>query len=129
MRVRGETLGALNFFRQEPGRMAGPDLALGQGLADIAAIALLQQRALEGSRGVIEQLQYALNSRVIIEQAKGMLAERAGIGVDAAFSLLRGYARDHNQRLSAVARDLTDGHLDAAALSAHPHTRCAASER
>lgn len=117
MRVRGDTLGALNLFRAEAGRLAEHDRPLGQGLSDIAAIALLQQRKLSGTRVAVEQLQHALNSRVLIEQAKGTLAERARIGVDEAFVRLRAHAREHNRRLGDVARDLIDGHLDASALA------------
>ena len=121
MRVRGETIGAMNLFRAEPGRMAEPDLALGQGMADIAAISLLQERAVRESRVVIEGLQGALNSRVVIEQAKGMLAERLGVEVDEAYVLMRAYARGHNRRFSEVARDLIDGRIDASALADTSH--------
>lgn len=117
MRVRGETVGALNLFRAAVGHMAESDMPLGQGMADIAAVALLQERAVREARSVVEQLQGALSSRVIIEQAKGVLAERADIGVDAAFARLRAHARTHNRRLSDVARELIDGDLDAGALA------------
>jgi AmiR/NasT family two-component response regulator len=60
---------------------------------------------------VAEQLQSALNSRIVIEQAKGFLAERLAVSVDAAFGLLRGYARDHNRKLTAVAADIVEGRL------------------
>ncbi|MGB0094385.1 MAG: GAF and ANTAR domain-containing protein [Solirubrobacteraceae bacterium] len=116
MRVRGETVGALNLFRPEAGRLLERDVPLAQGMADIVAVALLQERAVRESQGVIAQLQGALSSRVVIEQAKGVLAERAQIGVDRAFAGLRGYARDQNRRLSDVARELINGRLDAAAL-------------
>jgi GAF domain-containing protein len=124
MRVRGETVGALNLFRSESGKFAGSDLPLAQGMADIAALALLQERTLRESRGVVEQLQAALSSRVVIEQAKGVLAERAQIGVDAAFARLRNYARKNNRRLSDVARDLIDGALEPTAVA-----EAAAAER
>lgn len=117
MRVRGEIIGALNLFRVVPGQVSSSDLALGQGMADIAAVALLQERALRESRSVVEQLQTALTSRVVIEQAKGVLAQQAHISVDAAFARLRAHARNHNLRLSEVARDLLDGRLDARAIS------------
>jgi GAF domain-containing protein len=113
MRVRGRTVGALNLFRAEEGRIDERDLPVGQGMADIAAIALLQERTLRESRDVVQQLQHALDSRVVIEQAKGALAQQAQIGVDAAFARLRAHARKHNRRLSEVAHDLVDGHLDA----------------
>ncbi len=117
MRVRGETVGALNLFRVGVGRLAVQDIPLGQGMADMAAIALLQERSLREARTVVEQLQGALTSRVIIEQAKGVLAERAQIGVDAAFGRLRDHARGQNRRLSDVARELIDGRLDLTTLA------------
>ena len=117
MRVRGETVGALNLFRSTTGRLVEQDMPLGQGMADIAAIALLQERTVRESRGVIAELQGALNSRVVIEQAKGMLTDSAQIDVDAAFVWPRTHAREHNGRLSAVARDVIDGRLNAAALT------------
>lgn len=117
MRVRGETVGALNLFRSSRGRFAESDMPLGQGMADIAAVALLQERLVRESRGVVQELQGALTSRVVIEQAKGVLAERTGIGVDEAFARMRAHARAHNVRLSDLARRLIDGELDAAALA------------
>jgi GAF domain-containing protein len=117
MRVHGRTIGALNLFRAEPGRLAERDVPLGQGMADIAAVALIQERAMRETRGVVQQLQGALNSRVLIEQAKGVLAERGQVSVDAAFVSMRRYARAHNNQLSDVARDVIDGRLGAAALA------------
>ena len=117
LRVRGETVGALNLFRDAAGRLDEQDMPLAQGMADVAAIALLQERAVRESRDVVQQLQGALTSRVVIEQAKGMLAERTHISVDVAFARLRTHARDHNSRLSDVARDLIDGGLDATLLA------------
>jgi GAF domain-containing protein len=127
MRVRGETVGALNLFRADAGRLAEPDVPLSQGLADLAAVALMQERVVRESRGVVAQLQGALRSRVVIEQAKGVLAERADIGVDAAFVRLRAYARHHNRRLSDVAHELIDGRLDPVALN-DPALRAATSD-
>lgn len=116
MRVRGATVGALNLFRAEPGPLSAPDIVLAQGMADIAAIALLQERSVREARGVVEQLEGALTSRVVIEQAKGIVAERARIGIDVAFVRMRTYARTRNLRLSDVARQLIDGGLDAVAV-------------
>ena len=113
MRVRGETIGALNLFRTKVGRIAERDVSLGQGMADIAAVALLQERSVRETRGVVEQLQNALNSRVLIEQAKGVLAERAHVSVDTAFASIRSYSRAHNRRLGDVARDIVERRLDA----------------
>jgi transcriptional regulator with GAF, ATPase, and Fis domain len=110
MRVRGRTIGALNLCRAVPGRIAERDLPIGQGMADIAAIALLQQPTTRATRDVTQQLQSALTSRVVIEQAKGVLAQQEGIAVDVAFTRLRAHARAHNQRLSDVAHGLVNGH-------------------
>ncbi len=112
MRVRGETIGALNLFSTEMGRIAERDVPLGQGMADIAAVALLQERSIRETRGVVEQLQGALDSRVLIEQAKGVLAERAHVSVDTAFVCVRTYCRAHNRRLSDVAREVVEHQLD-----------------
>ncbi len=111
MRVRGGTVGALNLFRSTPGKITERDLPVGQGMADVAAVALLQERAVRESHGVVEQLHSALSSRVVIEQAKGVLAERAHIGMDTSFYRLRSYARANNRRLSQVARELIEGDL------------------
>jgi GAF domain-containing protein len=117
MRVRGQTVGALNLFRTQAGQIPEGDLPLAQGMADIAAVALLQERTVRESRDLAAQLQGALSSRVVIEQAKGLLAERAQIGVEAAFTRMRAYARRQNRGLSDVARELIDGRLDASTLS------------
>jgi AmiR/NasT family two-component response regulator len=85
-------------------------------LADVATIAILQHRALRQAQAVNDELNHALNNRVIIEQAKGVLAERAGIEVGTAFAWLRNHARNHNLRLVDVSRAMVDGTLDATAL-------------
>ena len=84
-------------------------MRIGQALADVATISLLHERSMRRSDTLNEQLQTALNSRVIIEQAKGKLAERLGVDMDQAFTLLRDHARTRNRRLSDVARDFTNG--------------------
>ncbi len=104
MLLRDQTIGALNLFLAGTTPLSGGDLALGQALADIATIAILQQRALARSETVVEQLQGALNSRVIIEQAKGALAYHGQIDVDEAFGRMRAHARAHNLLLSQLAR-------------------------
>jgi transcriptional regulator with GAF, ATPase, and Fis domain len=108
MRLRDQVIGALNLFRAAPGPLSPADLRIGQALADVATIGLLQERAVRRRDTVAEQLQAALNSRVVIEQAKGKLAERLSIGVDEAFGLLRAYARNSNRRLTEVARDFVN---------------------
>jgi GAF domain-containing protein len=107
LRLRGQAIGALNLFHHQPARMHAEDLALGQAMADVATIAILQERALRRGEILNEQLQAALDSRVIIEQAKGVLAPHFRVPTDQAFNLLRGYCRGHNKRLAEVARELT----------------------
>ncbi|MFC9844018.1 GAF and ANTAR domain-containing protein [Streptomyces sp. NPDC060223] len=108
MRLRDEVVGALNLFRASPGPFDPAAASLAQALADVATISLLQQRSTHRNTVLNEQLQSALNSRVLIEQAKGKLAERQGIDMERAFTALRGYARSHNRRLSDVARAFID---------------------
>ena len=102
LRFRAQMIGALNLFRPEPGLLDDDDLAGAQAMADIATISILQERTLREARVLAEQLQRALNSRVVIEQAKGVLAERAKINLDEAFILLRTYSRTHSRRLHDV---------------------------
>ena len=108
MRLRGQVIGALNLFRTESALFEPADLRVGQALADVATIGLLQERNLRRSETIAEQLQAALNSRIIIEQAKGKLAERYDLAMDQAFALLRDHARETNQRLTETARNLVD---------------------
>ena len=113
MRLRDQVVGALNLFRAAPGGLDPADLRIGQALADVATIGLLHERNVRRRETVAEQLQAALNSRVIIEQAKGKLAERLGIDMDRAFKMLRDYARNSNQHLTDVSRDfVTAGTAD-----------------
>jgi hypothetical protein len=109
MRLRDQVIGALNLFRAEPGPLGPADLRIGQALADVATIGLLHEQNVRRRETVAEQLQGALNSRVVIEQAKGKLAERLSIDMDRAFKMLRDYARNSNQHLTDVARDFVDG--------------------
>jgi GAF domain-containing protein len=109
MRLRDQIIGALNLFRATPGVFDLADMRVGQALADVATISLLNERSLRRSETLNEQLQTALNSRVTIEQAKGKLAERMQLDMDQAFSVLRRYARTRNVRLSDLARAFVDG--------------------
>jgi transcriptional regulator with GAF, ATPase, and Fis domain len=118
LRLRHEVVGALNLFRALTGDLSEADAAVAQALADVATIGILQERAVREGHVTVEQLQTALNSRIVIEQAKGMLAEKAGIDMAEAFTRLRRYARDHSQRLGEVAQALIDGSLEADRLSA-----------
>jgi protein-arginine kinase len=103
MRLRTETIGALNLFGIERRALGPNELRIAQALADVATIGILQERAIRRRDVLAEQLQLALNSRVIIEQAKGVLAERGQLEMERAFELLRGHARSTQQRLSDVA--------------------------
>ena len=111
MRLRAETIGSLNLLRAEPGVLADVDLVAAQALADVATIGILQHRAAEEHRLLAEQLQYALDSRVAIEQAKGVIGQHAGLSMSDAFSRLRSYARDHNRRLVDIAHEVVNREL------------------
>ena len=113
MRLRDQTIGALNLYCAHHSVLTEDDVALGQAMADIATIGLLQERVIHEQEILSEQLQTALNSRVLIEQAKGALAERAGIDVERAFGRLRSHARRHHWPLTQTARGILDGTLDA----------------
>jgi transcriptional regulator with GAF, ATPase, and Fis domain len=106
LRLRSTVIGALNLFCTERNSLSEADIRTGQALADVATIGILAQRNLHQAELLTTQLQTALNSRVTIEQAKGVLAERHQITVDQAFELLRTYSRGHNRLLSDVARDV-----------------------
>ena len=112
MRLRTQVIGAVNLFRSSTGSLSDDDVAAARALADIATIAILQHRATLDTRLVNQQLSEALASRIVIEQAKGMIAERHGRPVDAAFAALRHHARGHNQRLAEVARGVVSGTMD-----------------
>jgi hypothetical protein len=116
LRLRDERVGALNLFRTEAGAMSSTDIAVGQALADVATVGILHHRTLTHSDLINQQLQAALNSRVIIEQAKGVLAERGSVDMDRAFALLRTYARKTQQRLADVARAVVENGDTAAIL-------------
>lgn len=123
LRLQRQILGALGLFGAHAGALNAPDLLLAQGLADIAGVALVQDRAASDSTEVRTQLQAALDSRVVLEQAKGMVAFSTDGTTDEAFVLLRQYARDHNLRLSDLARALVDRRLPLGALLEHDAAR------
>ena len=104
MRVRREVIGALNVFGSAVGGgFDEADVQIVQALTDTASIALLQERAIRRGEVLTEQLQSALNTRIVIEQAKGAIAQAHGVSIDAAFTVLRGYARRNNRKLTDVA--------------------------
>ncbi|MHB8669452.1 MAG: GAF and ANTAR domain-containing protein [Acidimicrobiales bacterium] len=113
MRLRDATIGSLNLFATSPGPLPEGDLIVSQAFADVATISILQYWALGEARMVTEQLGRALQSRVVIEQAKGVLAERLGLEMAGAFEQLRRYARNRNLHLNEVARAVVNGSLPA----------------
>jgi len=116
LRLRGQVIGTLNLFCMRPVTLSDADIDLGQALCDIATIALLQERTIRSGEILAEQLQGALNSRIVIEQAKGVLAARTGLTLDATFTLMRDYARRNNLHLAEVADQVAHQLLTAADL-------------
>ncbi len=111
LRLRTETLGAVNLFSRTHKTLGDDEIAVAQGLADIATIGLLQQRAIRHHEVLAEELHTALNSRIVIEQAKGVLAERTGQGVAECFALMRDYSRRERRLLLETASRVIDGTL------------------
>ncbi len=111
LRLRGAVLGAFNLFLSDTGGIDRDTEAVVQAMADVATIGLLQQRELDRAHAVEGQLQRALQTRIGIEQAKGIISERMGIEMDAAFELLRSFSRNHNRKLHDSARDIVTGAL------------------
>ncbi len=109
LRLRGRTIGALNLFRREPGWLDETDVMYAQGLADIATITILQHQTAVDASLLNDQLTRALESRIVIEQAKGMVAAAMRCDVDQAFARLRTHARNHNLGLTAVAHSVVSG--------------------
>jgi len=120
MRLRGTVIGALNLFQLDSGEMPKADVDSAQALADVATIAILQHRASLEAQVLSQQLRHALNSRIVIEQAKGIVAERAALDMERAFTALRSYARNHNLRLVDVAGAVIDGSLAPSTLGPVP---------
>ncbi|MEV7340708.1 GAF and ANTAR domain-containing protein [Streptomyces sp. NPDC093544] len=118
LRLRNRVVGALNLFQTEPRRLGDDDIALAQALADVATIAILQQRTLEQSHVENSQLENALTSRILVEQVKGVLAERWNTSVDDAFAAFRSYARSRQLRLSELAARIIAGDFDTADIPA-----------
>ena len=114
MRLRGKVIGSMNLFAEHAGHVSERDAAVAQALADVATIGLLQERMVREGRMVEEQLQRALDSRVLIEQAKGVISGSLSISMDDAFGLMRAYSRDRNLTLHGVAQSLSVRELTAA---------------
>ncbi len=116
-------LGALNLFTSTDDPMHADDLALGQAMADVATIGLLHERTLQEQTALSEQLQTALHSRVLVEQAKGVLSARSDLEVDEAFAVMRRHARTNGLTLTSVAQTVVDGTVDLRALIGAPAER------
>jgi GAF domain-containing protein len=117
LRLRDRVLGALNLFDVAPRRFDRAEVAAAQAMADIATIGLLQYAAISDAQALARQLTAALESRVAIEQAKGVIAERLGVGMDEAFDRLRGHARSRRLPLAGVAEEVVAGTLAPSDLS------------
>ena len=112
LRLKDRVLGCLNLFLSEPHLLSEPDVELAQALAHVACIAIVQDQFTRRAALREGQLKHALNSRVSIEQAKGMIAERGGVDMEAAFGRLRAFCRNNNRGISEVAASLVSGALE-----------------
>lgn len=112
MRWRDTTLGSLNLFRTDPADAGERDVTVARALADLTTIAIVHAHAVDGAHQVIDQLQGALDTRVSIEQAKGIVAESGKLDMVAAFDRIRRHARSSNQRLADVSAKIISGELD-----------------
>jgi GAF domain-containing protein len=108
LRLRNQVIGAMNVFRTDDQLLGDDERRVIRALADVATIALMQERTIRRAEELTEQLQFALNSRIVIEQAKGAVARSLDIGVDAAFDVLRGYARRNRIGLTVLARSVVE---------------------
>ncbi len=122
MRLRGQVIGALTLLNQHPHAVEESSTRLGQALADVATISILQQRAIDRTEILSEQLQATLNNNVTLAQARGVLAEHGNLALPQAHALLRQHARDHHQRLSELARDIADGTVHSSELLTTAHS-------
>ena len=108
LRLRGDCIGALNLYRERPGPFEDADVRLAQAFADVAAIGILQQRQILEAQTRADQLQGALNTRVVIEQAKGVLAAKTGVSLEEAFLALRNHARSHRVNMHTLAKRVVE---------------------
>jgi transcriptional regulator with GAF, ATPase, and Fis domain len=123
MRLRDTALGTLGLFGTTVGALNSDDLALGQALADVASVALVQEKAASDKTALAEQLQHALTSRIVVEQAKGILAQQGASDMTQSFAVLRRYSRDHNDRLTDVAQQIVSRALSADDVIAYAQAR------
>jgi GAF domain-containing protein len=111
LRLRETTIGTLNLMRNARGELNQHDIRAAQALADVATIGILQERTIRNASVIRDQLHNALSSRIIIEQAKGVVAETSHLSMDEAFQRIRTYARAHHATLGNVAQRLVQGDL------------------
>jgi transcriptional regulator with GAF, ATPase, and Fis domain len=111
LRLRQVTIGSLNFFREAPGKLDTADVPAAQTIADVATIGLVQERTVREASLARDQLQHALDSRILIEQAKGVIAHSRNVGMEEAWAILRHRARSHQERVTDVARGVIEGHV------------------
>lgn len=123
MHLRDQTIGALNMFRADNGTLGSDDVTAAQALADVATIAIIQNQAAASAQVLNDQLSHALNSRIVVEQAKGKISEAARLDMDQAFQHLRHHARTHNLRLTDLARDIATGTTKPGSLDPLPRAR------
>ena len=123
MQLNGVRLGTLGLFGTATGALSGADLQLGQALADVASLALVANRTSLDHAQLTQQLQTALDSRVVLEQAKGQLAQLGGTSMEHAFAALRRYSRDHNERLASVAGRVVARELPGAQVLEHARAK------
>jgi len=119
LRLRDQVLGALGLFGSAPGELNDRDLRLAQALADVATVAMIQDRVASDRQAVNHQLQTALDTRVVLEQAKGALSQHNGLDMPDAYAALVRYARDHNLKLAQLARAVVERTLPAAVVLEH----------
>ena len=119
MRLTGNVLGALGLFGDTPGTLNDGDLALAQALLHVASVAIVNDRSATDRALVNSQLQAALTSRIIVEQAKGAIAQAGDLSMEDAFAVLRRYSRDHGTKLSVIASQVVDRELRHEALIEH----------
>ncbi|MFT7711236.1 GAF and ANTAR domain-containing protein [Clavibacter tessellarius] len=111
LRLRGEVIGSLNLFREHEGALNEADATAAQALADVATISVLQERTIRDSTVVRDQLRHALDSRVLIEQAKGVIAHTHGVDMDEAFRMIRRHARSTSAAMPQVAQGIVAGRI------------------
>lgn len=129
MRLAERTLGTLGLFGTSVGALNDDDLSLGQALADVASVVVVAGNNATSRDALNQQLQQALDSRVLIEQAKGAIAHQGNLDMAEAFARLRGYARHHNQKLTAVAQAVVARDLPAQRIVEHAAVQGAQRDR